>query len=137
MLPTRRNYSITTRTCGVSPAGKAPASPAEAREFGPRNLLQFHFPGKSVESRGCNFPESTMKRPTRLSMILALCGLFSAFGVASHPYDSALIFHEHLTDDGRAIYSNIPKKCFSKGRLTCTRLHPIFKGSGTIKKPVN
>ncbi len=70
-------------------------------------------------------------------IILILCGWFLAFSAASHPYDSALIFREHKTDDGRPIFSNIPKKCFSKGRLTCTGLHPIFKGSGTIKKPEN
>jgi len=72
--------------------------------------------------------------------ILILCGLFTAFGAASHPYDgpphdAPLTFIEHKTDDGRAIFTNIPKKCFSKGVLTCTQLHPIFKGPGTIEKP--
>jgi hypothetical protein len=76
-----------------------------------------------------------MKRYTGL--ILFLCGMFVTLSAASHPYDTALEFHEHQTDDGRPIYSNIPKKCFSKGRLTCIQLHPIFKGPGTIKDPAS
>jgi hypothetical protein len=69
--------------------------------------------------------------------MLILCGSFVAFSAASHPYDNALEFHEHKTDDGRPIYTNIQKKCFSKGRLTCIQLHPIFKGPGTIKDPAS
>jgi hypothetical protein len=49
--------------------------------------------------------------------------------------DAPLTFIEHKTDDGRAIFTNIPKKCFSKGKLICIQLHPIFKGPGTIEKP--
>ena len=75
-------------------------------------------------------------------LIIALCGMFFTFSVAAHPYDgpphnAPLTFIEHKTDDGRSIYTNIPKKCFSKGRLTCIQLHPIFKGPGTIEKPEN
>ncbi len=76
-----------------------------------------------------------MKRYAGLMLIL--CGPFVAFSAASHPYDTALEFHEHKTDDGRPIYTNIPKKCFSNGRLTCIQLHPIFKGPGTIKDPAS
>jgi hypothetical protein len=76
-----------------------------------------------------------MKYYKRLQVVLIFCGVFPAFSAASHPYDTALKFDEHTTDDGRTIYSNIPKKCFSKGQLTCSKLHPIFKGSGTIKNP--
>jgi hypothetical protein len=73
-------------------------------------------------------------------LIITLCGMFFTFGVAAHPYDgppddAPLTFILHATDDGRPIYTNIPKKCFSKGVLTCHQLHPIFKGPGTIKKP--
>ena len=76
-----------------------------------------------------------MKRHTVLIIILILIGLFIAFSAAAHAYDSSLTFIEHKTDDGRPIYTNIPKKCFSKGVLTCISLHPIFKGPGTIEKP--
>ena len=74
-----------------------------------------------------------MKRGSRLNFLLAICGMCFATSAASHPYDSALKFREHTTDDGRSIYSNIPKKCFSKGRLTCIGLHPVFKGPGVIR----
>jgi len=81
-----------------------------------------------------------MKRRIVLIIILILLGLFVAFSAASHPYDgpphdAPLTFIEHKTDDGRTIFTNIPKKCFSKGVLTCVQLHPVFKGSGTIEKP--
>ncbi len=46
----------------------------------------------------------------------------------SHPYDDPFAFRKHLTDDGRVIYSNIEKRCFSKGVLTCMEYHPIWKG---------
>ena len=83
-----------------------------------------------------------MKRRIVLIIILILLGLFIAFSAASHPYDgpphdAPLTFIEHKTDDGRAIFTNIPKKCFSKGVLTCISLHPIFEGPGTIEKPEN
>lgn len=83
-----------------------------------------------------------MKRHTVLIIILILIGLFIAFSAAAHPYDgpphdAPMTFILHKTDDGRPIYTNIPKMCFSKGRLTCSQLHPIFRGSGTIKKPEN
>jgi len=73
-------------------------------------------------------------------LIITLCGTFLTFSVAAHPYDgpphdAPLTFIEHKTDDGRLIFTNIPKKCFSKGQLTCISLHPIFKGPGTIKRP--
>ena len=52
------------------------------------------------------------------------------------PYDAPLTFIEHKTDDGRPIYTNIPKNVFLEmAVLTCISLHPIFKGPGTIKKP--
>jgi hypothetical protein len=81
-----------------------------------------------------------MKRHIVLIIILILLGLFLAFSAAAHPYDgppydAPLTFIEHKTDDGRVVITNIPKKCFSKGVLTCNGLHPIFKGTGTIEKP--
>jgi hypothetical protein len=57
---------------------------------------------------------------------LLLGGVLATSSAYSHPYDSPLEFRLHKTNDGRTIYSNIPKKCFSDGRLTCYRLHPIF-----------
>jgi hypothetical protein len=56
-----------------------------------------------------------MKRHIVLIIILILLGLFIAFSAASHPYDgpphnAPLTFIEHKTDDGRPIYTNIPKK---------------------------
>ncbi len=69
--------------------------------------------------------------------IQVLCGLFIAFSAASHPYDEPLTFREHKTDDGRPIFSNIPKACFSEGRLTCDQLHPIFGMPVSTKKTVS
>jgi hypothetical protein len=68
-------------------------------------------------------------------IMLILCGPFIAFSAASHPYDTALEFHEHKTDDGRPIYTNIPKKCFSKGRLTCRipRANPNLRTADKLK----
>ena len=70
-----------------------------------------------------------MKQHTRLSIILTLCGLFIIPNAISHPHDAPLTFRKHLTNDGRVIYSNIPKKCFSNGVLTCGHLHPVMGGS--------
>ena len=75
-----------------------------------------------------------MKRHIVLIIILILIGLFIAFSAAAHPYDAPLTFRKHLTDDGRVIYSNIPKACFSKGLLTCERLHPIYGRPVATKK---
>ena len=69
-----------------------------------------------------------------LVTILILIGLFIAFSAAAHPYEEPLTFRKHLTNDGRVIYSNIPKKCFSNGYLTCQQLHPIYGSAhGTAK----
>ena len=73
-------------------------------------------------------------------IVLFLSGLSAATNVFSHPYEGEPTatpkkFILHLTDDGRPIHTNIPKKCFSEGRLVCHQLHPIFKGPGTIDKP--
>lgn len=72
--------------------------------------------------------------------ILTLCGIFYVFNAVAHPYhglpeEAPMAFIEHRTDDNRPIYTNIPKACFSQGRLTCIQLHPVFKGPGTIRKP--
>ena len=73
-----------------------------------------------------------MKRHAGLNIILISCGLFFAPGAISHPYNSQLTFREHTTDDGRVIWTNIPKKCFSQGVLNCTRLHPIFPATERV-----
>jgi hypothetical protein len=74
-----------------------------------------------------------MKQHNTLKIILILCGLFIAFSASAHPYDKPLTFRKHLTDDGRVIYSNIPKSCFSKGLLTCQNLHPVYEKSVSMK----
>ena len=86
-----------------------------------------------------HFPGKAMKQHKSLKTILILCGLFLTSSAFAHPYKGAphnapMAFILHTTDDGRPIYTNIPKNCFSEGRLTCIQLHPIFKGPGTIKK---
>ena len=73
-------------------------------------------------------------------LALACCMMLAAFGSSAHPYhgeppEAPLAFIEHRTDDNRPIYTNIPRACFSRGRLTCAPLHPVFRGSGTVKKP--
>ena len=70
-----------------------------------------------------------MKHPVWLSIIFILCGLLITPAAVSHPYDSPLTFRKHLTNDGRVIYSNIPKKCFADGILICGGLHPVMGGS--------
>ena len=66
---------------------------------------------------------------TNTSVIIYLLSLpVFAPVVWSHPYDDPLVFRKHLTDDGRVIYSNIEKRCFSNGKLTCMEYHPIWKG---------
>ncbi len=81
-----------------------------------------------------------MKRHIILVIVLLIIGLFIAFSAAAHPYEgppheAPFTFLPHVTDDGRPIYTNIPKHCFSQGRLTCAQLHPVFKGPGTIENP--
>jgi hypothetical protein len=81
-----------------------------------------------------------MKRNKKLNIILILLGLFLTSNAISHPYDEPLTFKLHTTKDGRSIYTNIPKKCFSNGVLTCTGLHPLFgtpeKNSKIESKPI-
>jgi hypothetical protein len=60
--------------------------------------------------------------------------MFFTFSAAAHPYDAPLTFRKHLTDDGRVIWSNIPKACFSKGLLTCENLHPIYGMPVSMKR---
>ncbi|MCP4429516.1 MAG: hypothetical protein GY806_00910 [Gammaproteobacteria bacterium] len=76
------------------------------------------------------------KRHFVLIIILILIGLFLAFSAAAHPYNSPLTFRKHMTDDGRIIWSNIPKACFSKGLLICERLHPIYGNSDSSKMDI-
>ena len=75
-----------------------------------------------------------MQQHKGLKIILTLCGLILTSAASAHPYDEPLTFRKHLTDDGRVIYSNIPKACFSKGVLTCERLHPIFGKPISMKR---
>jgi len=94
----------------------------------------------NLDMKPRHFLEKAMKQHKGLKTILVLCGLFLTSNAFPHPYDgpphdAPLTFILHKTDDGRPIFTNIPKECFSKGRLTCIQLHPIFKGSGTIIKP--
>lgn len=58
----------------------------------------------------------------------------------SHPHENAYQatpkkFIIHKTNDERQIYTNIPKRCFTDGRLICHRLRPVFPGPGTVDKP--
>lgn len=74
-----------------------------------------------------------MKQHAVLNLVLILTGLTTSLNTLSHPFDSPLIFRKHLTNDGRIIYSNIEKRCFSNGVLTCQRHHPIWQGAfGTV-----
>ena len=76
-------------------------------------------------------------------LMITLYSVLFTFSVAAHPYDAPLKFRKHMTDDGRVIWSNIPKACFSKGLLTCDNLHPIYgnsipperAASSSVKKP--
>jgi len=67
-----------------------------------------------------------MKRHMVLVIILILIGLFVAFSAAAHPENSPLTFIPHKSEDGRVIYTNIPKRCFNSGVLTCPGRNPIF-----------
>jgi hypothetical protein len=79
---------------------------------------------------------TVMDRSSRVAIRYALLAvaLLLAADSHAHPYDSPLEFRQHRTEDGRQIYSNIPKKCFANGVLTCYRLHPLFAG-GSAAKP--
>ncbi len=75
-----------------------------------------------------------------LKIVLFVLGIAAATAGQAHPYegmpeDSPMVFILHTTDDGRPIYTNIPKKCFSDKRLSCIYLHPVMKGPGTIRQP--
>ena len=78
-----------------------------------------------------------MKQYIWRNIIISLAGLILPSVVMSHPYDEPLTFRKHMTSDGRVIYSNIEKRCFSDGALTCLEYHPIWKGSITKKRNAN
>jgi len=70
--------------------------------------------------------KDTLMKSVKWPHVLVVFGLpLIAFGVMAHP-DSPLEFRKHMTKDGRIIYSNIYKKCFSEGLLTCHHLHPVI-----------
>lgn len=75
------------------------------------------------------------KRHLVLITLLIPIGLFVAFDAAAHPYNEPLTFKLHTTKDGRSIYTNIPKKCFSNGVLICTGVHPLFGTPVDHSKP--
>jgi hypothetical protein len=98
-------------------------------------------PGRNLGRDSYKIPQrKAMKRNKKLNIILILLGLFLTSNAISHPYDEPLTFKLHTTKDGRSIYTNIPKKCFSNGVLTCTGLHPLFgtpeKNSKIESKPI-
>ena len=76
-----------------------------------------------------------MKLRSCLGLALIIGASLPISIVDAHPYDSPLEFRRHMTDDGRVIYSNIPKKCFHDGVLTCDRLHPIFPKKSIPETP--
>lgn len=59
-------------------------------------------------------------------LLAFMLALVFASTVIAYPYDDPLTFRKYLTDDGRVIWSNIPKACFSKGLLTCDSLHHMY-----------
>jgi hypothetical protein len=61
--------------------------------------------------------------------ITVLVGLMLSPGLCAHPENSPLTFIKHKTEDGRDIYTNIPKRCFSNGLLICARYHPVYNGA--------
>jgi len=118
-----------------------PAAVSNDRSRGEQNLDPYHKRKIPIGGSCKNMlGEIFVKRHIVLVIIILLIGLFVAFSAASHPYEgppyeAPMTFILHTTDDGRPVYTNIPKKCFSKGRLTCIQLHPVFKGPGTIENP--
>jgi hypothetical protein len=78
---------------------------------------------------GLQLPGTAMKPITGIQSLLLIIGLQFASFASAHPENSPLTFIPHKTDDGWIIYTNIPKRCFSKGVLTCADLHPIHGGN--------
>lgn len=63
-------------------------------------------------------------------MLAALiAGLLVATNVGAHPYDDPLRFEAHTHEDGRVIFTNIPKRCFRDGVLICHQLHPLLNNT--------
>jgi hypothetical protein len=75
-----------------------------------------------------------MKRHIVLVIILILLGLFIAFSAAAHPYEEPLTFMPHRSEDGRIIYTNIPKRCFSNGLQTCIKCQPIYGSKDEVQR---
>jgi hypothetical protein len=69
-----------------------------------------------------------------MNKYLTILLLVISGSIFAHPHDAPLTFRKHMTDDGRVIWSNIPKSCFSKGLLTCEGLHPIYGNPVVTKK---
>lgn len=70
-----------------------------------------------------------MMQHLRLNVLLTVVCISSLSVVFSHPHDNPLKFEKQVADDGRVIYSNIEKRCFSNGHLICTEYHPIWNKS--------
>ena len=67
-----------------------------------------------------------MKLNVWINLLLLLVGPHFSPSIFAHPEDSPLTFIPHKSEDGRVIYTNIPKRCFSNGLLTCPGRNPIF-----------
>ncbi len=72
------------------------------------------------------------RKPMRLLIALAF------IGISLSAHSSGMIsFQKIRTDDGRIIYSNIEKRCFSNGRLTCLNYHPVLGGGHPARAKQN
>ncbi len=71
-----------------------------------------------------------MKQHKGLNVLGMISGLFLVSSAIAHPYNSPLTFRAHKSDKDGIVWSNIPKKCFSNGLLTCEELHPIHGKPG-------
>ena len=64
---------------------------------------------------------------TRWPALAALLpGLLLATNAGAHPEDDPLRFESHTHEDGRVIFTNIPKRCFKNGLLVCLERHPLL-----------
>ncbi len=62
--------------------------------------------------------------------ILAIASLAAGAALA-HPENDPLRFEAHSHEGGRIIFTNIPKRCFRNGVLTCLELHPLLSTQGS------
>ena len=67
-------------------------------------------------------------------VFIAWLGCLGLFVPAAASDEAGISFTSFQTEDGRVIYSNIPRRCIRDGLLICSQYHPLHAGDAEAAK---